>query len=283
MWHRNRAVQTALCCVLSMSLTFLGGCRDAKPTDDDSAARVESERDQLAGPQVNSSVSVAPTQPGTSGQPGTSDAESEQASPSWEEQLARIRSGEAYTLKVETPAGPSLLEALPGLDGKLLELLIDQGGPTDSWLKTVAQLSSLEHLRIRESPISDLGLTYLAAGGERLQILNLPQSTLTEQGIRELAKLPQLKQLRIGGPQIDDAAARALSELPNLRSLHLIGPAISADGLAALAASRKLSSLYIDDCPLPDSAWQELFDAKPQLHVHIDQHHHDRDPNTHAH
>ncbi|MCR9291262.1 MAG: hypothetical protein NXI32_01000 [bacterium] len=271
-----------------MSFTVLGGCRNAEPTDDYSAARVETQGDQLAGPQVSSSVSVAPTQPGTSEQPGSSgpgssDAESTQASPTWEEQLARIRSGEAYTLKVETPAGPSLLEALPDLDGKLLELLIDQGGPTDSWLMTIAQLSSLEHLRIRESPISDLGLTYLVAGGERLQILNLPQSTLTEQGIRELAKLPQLKQLRIGGRQIDDAAASALSELPNLRSLHLIGPAISADGLAALAASRKLSSLYIDDCPLPDSAWQELFRAKPQLHVHIDQHHHDRDPNTHSH
>jgi hypothetical protein len=43
----------------------------------------------------------------------------------------------------------------------------------------------------------------------------------------------------------------------------------------------ELSSLYIDECPLPDTAWTQLFAARPNLHVHVDQAHHDLDPNAH--
>ncbi len=135
---------------------------------------------------------------------------------------------------------------------------------------------------MRESPLTDAALTELASGDlQSLLILNLPQARPTAVGLKELSRLPKLRQLRIAGRQIDDAAIEALSHWPALSSLHLIQPAITAKSLETLAEMDELSSLYIDECPLPDDAWTKLFMARPNLHVHIDQAHHDMDPNQH--
>ncbi len=151
-------------------------------------------------------------------------------------------------------------------------------------MPAVAELQQIEHLRIRHSQISDRGIAALCGGNlDRLAILNLPQAQITATGIRHLQRLPSLTNLRLGGKQIDDAAVAEIAQLPKLRSLHLIGPGITGASLRSLAESPKLVSFYLDDCDLPDADWNALFDAKPNLHVHVDQQHHDRDPGKHAH
>jgi hypothetical protein len=50
-----------------------------------------------------------------------------------------------------------------------------------------------------------------------------------------------------------------------------------------LAKIEQLQSLYVDDIAFSESAWQALFDARPRLHVHVNQEHHDRDPHKHEH
>jgi len=50
-----------------------------------------------------------------------------------------------------------------------------------------------------------------------------------------------------------------------------------------LAKMEQLESLYLDGADLSDAAVDELFRARPQLHVHFDQEHHDRDPSRHSH
>lgn len=207
----------------------------------------------------------------------------------WQDQIERVRAGQAYVIQLDRPAETALRRELATLGDQLLELKFDAGGPDDhwlddgQWLDVFAQLPALEHLRLRRSPLTDEAIRRLCEGCQNLKILNLPQAQITAQGIRHLVKLPNLVQLRIGGKRIDDQAAEALADLPQLKSLHLIGPQITADGLLSLADCPRLASLYIDDCPLPDSAWQKLFAEKPNLHVHIDQMHHDRDPNFHPH
>ncbi len=176
------------------------------------------------------------------------------------------------------------MSQLPQLDGKLSHLLIEAGGVDDASIETVAQVRGLVHLRLRECPIGNEGLARLVeARMSELQILNIPQSKCTADGIAQLASLPKLIQLRLGGQQIDDAAVAEIAKLPKLRSLHLIGPTLSDAALEKLSASPLLSTFYLDDCPLSNAAWQQLFAAKPKLHVHIDQAHHDRDPNQHDH
>ena len=199
------------------------------------------------------------------------------------ERIRAIQAGESFELRLKTKAPPSLLNQLAHLDGKLLDLLLDGGGIDDQTISLINRLPQLEHLRLRGCRITDEGIRSYASSKLSLRVLNLPHSELTAAGIAELTKLPKLRQLRLGGSRIDDRAVREIAEIQELRSLHLIGPRITSVGLKALAKTPKLASLYIDDCPLPDAAWEDLFRDKPGLHVHIDQMHHDRDPSFEPH
>ncbi|GAB5404179.1 MAG: hypothetical protein Aurels2KO_24100 [Aureliella sp.] len=202
----------------------------------------------------------------------------------FDSQIADLLSGKSEKLLLRVdPISSQQLAKLAECE-ELLDLLLDAGGVTDADMKTIAQLESTEHLRIRQATISDRGLEALCAGKlEQLAILNLPQAQISAAGIRHLQRLPSLTNLRLGGKQIDDAAVAEIAQLPKLRSLHLIAPAITGASLRSLAEAPKLVSFYLDDCDLPDADWNALFDAKPNLHVHVDQQHHDRDPSKHEH
>jgi hypothetical protein len=42
-----------------------------------------------------------------------------------------------------------------------------------------------------------------------------------------------------------------------------------------------LWNLYLDGAGVSDGAWERYFALHPEVHVHVDQAHHDRDPNRH--
>jgi hypothetical protein len=71
--------------------------------------------------------------------------------------------------------------------------------------------------------------------------------------------------------------------LPELRYIHIIGPQLTEKGVQALALIPKLQSLYVDECDLPEEAWDELLKQRPDIHFHLDQQHLDRDPGKHPH
>ena len=199
-----------------------------------------------------------------------------------EAKLEAIRTKATAELRLKKRAPSDLHSYLAELDGKLFDLLLD-GGIDESALMELKDLPSLFHLRVRETALGDETLGSIVKNHPDLQVLNLPRAAFTQAGIQPLNQLPKLKQLRIGGNWIDDEIVAEIAKLPKLHHLHLIQPKISAAALESLADSPKLTSLYIDDCELPDSAWKKLFNAKPNLHVHIDQHHHDRDPGADGH
>lgn len=201
---------------------------------------------------------------------------------SFADQLSQVKAGLSDEIRLEhTPVGPGEVKQLDGLTS-LRVLVLDAGVVRDSDVEHLVSLTGLEHLRLRESPLSDDAFQKLGSGPlQSLLILNLPQAKPTAAGLKTLAGLPKLRQLRIGGSQIDDAAIQELSHWPALSSLHLIQPAITGASLETLSSMNELSSLYIDECPLPDEAWAKLFKARPNLHVHVDQAHHDLDPHRH--
>ncbi len=206
----------------------------------------------------------------------------EQAELSFEEQFAQVIRGGSIAIRLEqAKITDDQLRQLAALSEKLLELQLDAGVIDDSSLESLTKLTALEHLRLRDSPITDAGIVKLDSSKlPNLKIINLPQSTLTATGLKHLGKFPKLVQLRLSASKLNDRAAEVLATFPALRSLHLIGPTFTDVALDQLATAPKLSSLYIDECHLSDAAWGRLFKAKPSIHVHIDQHHHDRDPNA---
>ncbi|EMB13932.1 leucine-rich repeat domain-containing protein [Rhodopirellula europaea] len=178
----------------------------------------------------------------------------------------------------EEESGEPQVSELPKLD----TVLIDEGVITDEGIATIAKIPELRHLRLRLSPITDEGLKPLL---ERKSIwfLNLPHSRLTEKGIRSLSALPKLRQLRVGSTLLGNDIGRALLEVKSLRGLHLIGVPLSDEGLKVIVQLPHLESLYLDDAAITESGWDWLFQNHPQLHVHINQRHHDRDPQHHKH
>ena len=168
------------------------------------------------------------------------------------------------------------LKSIPGLE----ILNIDQGRVTDKDLDHLTALQQLRNLRLRLSPVGDEGLEKLLSC-KKLEVLNLPQATCSAHGIAKLAGLANLTQLRVGSESLGNEVCDSLLKLRSLEGLHLIGVKITDDGLKKIAKLSKLQSLYLDDSLVTDAGWDWLFEQRPDIHVHINQKHHDRDPNPH--
>jgi len=199
-------------------------------------------------------------------------------------QVAEVRAEKSEQIQIEkTPLRDDDLKDLAGLE-KLHVLLLDSAESRFSaqGLKQLDGLTALEHLRIRGSGIDDAALAQLAEL-EGLRILNVPHGTFSDAGLQQLTALHDLVQLRFGSPHVTDAGMKSIAEMPALKRLHLIDVPITDAGLRDLAQIKQLESLYIDGGQFSDGAIAELFRTRPDLHVHLNQQHYDRDPHKHEH
>ena len=208
-----------------------------------------------------------------------SEKETARTEPSFFAQADAVRQGDSDEIRLETKAISDddlmAIEALSGLRTLILDHSDNRIG--DEGSGRLARLPALGHLRIRGGSIGDVGVRSLASAAS-LRILNLPQSRISDAGLAELGKLPALEQIRLGSPKITDAGVVALKSFPALKRVHLIGPAITDAALKTFQEMPRLESLYLDQVEVSDAAYNALFQARPDLHVHINQKHHDRDP-----
>lgn len=211
--------------------------------------------------------------------PATSPSE-----PTLAEQLSAIRAGTTDTLHIEeAPWRDEDLDLLTDVAGlRILQLDHLDNRLTDGGMAKIAKLAGLEHLRIRGGAIGDEGLKSLATM-PNLRALNLPQGRFTSAGVAQLKWLPKLQMLRIGSPSVTDEGISHLKDFPSLARVHLIDIPITDRGLADLQSLHKLESLYLDGANISDAAVDQLFEKRPDLHVHFNQAHHDRDPHKHEH
>jgi len=200
--------------------------------------------------------------------------------PSIASQVEAVRAGQATRVVAEHPLSDAEWDSLRGLAG-LRELILRGGVADDSRADRLAGLPGIERLVLRESPLSDAGFEVLGRC-TTLRDLNVPQAACTPAGIRALRHLPHLRSLRLGGVELAGAGAEvggAVADLVHLRSLHLIDVPLGDRGLAAITRMPSLWNLYLDGAGVSDEAWGRYFEMHPHVHVHVDQAHHDRDPN----
>jgi len=204
--------------------------------------------------------------------------------PSFDVQCSHVRSGLVDTIDIQDqPVSDQNLISTNGLK-TLRVLLLDHNSSRVSafgFNRLAGYCESLEHLRYRGRGVDDDALAEIAKL-KSLRILNLPHAEFTDAGLVWLKELPQLEQLRFGSPRVTDAGMQTISELPSLKRLHLIDVPITDAGLAKLAGIQQLESLYIDGSRISDAAFDDLFHRRPALHVHLNQRHHDHDPNKHT-
>ena len=205
------------------------------------------------------------------------------------EKLDEIADGGGKTLEVtEYPVDDDMFRGVERLVD-LETVILDQGSVTDRSIAVVSQLSQLRHLRLRLSPITDVGFSQIASC-ESLWYLNVPHADCTIEGIHQLSKLPALRQLRLGSSQMRLGSSQmgndvvsAIAKIESLRSVHLIGIPVNDEGLKDFAKMSHLQSLYLDDSEVTETGWEWLFENAGHLHVHVNQKHHDRDPDAHSH
>ncbi|HEX4129439.1 MAG TPA: hypothetical protein VHZ24_05305 [Pirellulales bacterium] len=198
------------------------------------------------------------------------------------DQIEAVRGGKSTQIVVESqPTGDADLQRLTGLE-KLHALVLDDRSNTitDAGVQALTDLPALVHLRIRGGEIGDAGLATIAQL-KSLEIVNLPHTHATDAGLASLGALPNLVQLRLGSPNITDAGVAELKRFLSLRRVHLIDVPLTDAGLGVFHDMPNLESLYLDGTRVSDAAYEALFQARPKLHVHINQQHHDRDPHTH--
>ena len=120
---------------------------------------------------------------------------------------------------------------------------------------------------------------------EQLKVLNLPDAQFTDASLEALTDLANLELLRFGSPHVTDAGMVHVARIPSLRFLHLIDVPIGDRGLESLESLTQLESLYLDDTAATDAGITRLLKALPQIHLHVNQRHHDADPaaRNHAH
>ncbi len=197
------------------------------------------------------------------------------------EQIELIRAGDATSIDVS--AGEITDDQLASI-GELKSLdtiIIDAGKITDAGLKALPDLPALTSVRLRASPVSDEGFATLAKCAA-LRAINIPQAECTAAGIAALKPLEQLRSLRIGSAKLTShETVEAIKSLPHLRSLHLINVPLEDADLELLAGHAALQSLYLDGSHCTDDGWSKFFKLRPDVHVHVDQAHHDLDPLRH--
>jgi len=195
----------------------------------------------------------------------------------FEPQFEAVRAGASSRIVADAPLTAAEWESLRGLVG-LRELVLRRGVADDTRAEILATLPDLERLVLRDSPLSDVGFRAIARCS-RLVHLNVPQAACTAAGVRALRHIPALRSLRLGGRNFAGrATGAAVAELASLDSLHLIDVPLGDDGLAAIAGLPGLRNLYLDGARVSDEAWGRYFQQRPDVHVHVDQAHHDRDP-----
>ena len=202
------------------------------------------------------------------------------------EQVAAVRAGTSSRIRVtDRELTAEEWEEVAGLEA-LSHLDLQEGVADDAKAIVLARLPRLERLVLRESPFGDEGFRHLAAC-HTLRDVNIPQARCTLVGLAALAELPRLKSLRLGSPELcPDGKGGAelgmtLLQFPALRSLHLIDVPVGDNGLEGIARYDGLWNLYLDGAGISDEAWERYFALHPEVHVHVDQAHHDRDPNRH--
>jgi len=203
------------------------------------------------------------------------------AEETWAEQIQAVRRGQSDTIEVTQAAvTDNMAENLSDLT-TLRKLSLDQSKLSAASLAQLQAMTKLEHLKLKGN-IGDAEIEQIARA-KSLRFLNLPQASFTDDALAKLSTLPRLELLRFGSPGVTDAGMQSLPSFPSLRFLHIIDSPITNAGLEPIGDSPQLESFYLDGSQATEEGLGALVLKRRDLHIHINQQHHDRDPRRGSH
>ena len=139
---------------------------------------------------------------------------------------------------------------------------------TDKGLVHLRHLKSLDALYL--PALGDEGIVNLAGCGleklKYLQTLRVSNRPVSDAGLSRLAAMRSLESLWIGG-NITAAGVAYIAQLPNLKRLTLFGEPLTSDAIVKLAAARSLDELTLKNTPKVTSSGLRPLAALPLLRV----------------
>jgi Leucine-rich repeat (LRR) protein len=158
---------------------------------------------------------------------------------------------------------------------KLQTLVLHYTSVGDEGVRALSSCPDLTYLSLQGSQITDAGLAAIGTltGLERLVLTDSPvpheikNARTTSDGLRHLARLTRLKQLSLGGYELDvsDEGLRHLRGLKNLTSLTVILSKLTSDGLSTLRDMSKLEFLNLSHNPEIDDGGLVFLEELPAL------------------
>lgn len=104
----------------------------------------------------------------------------------------------------------------------------------------------LERVNFRVCGVDDEGLALMAGPVKSINQLDLDDTDITIEGLRHLARLDYIRELRLKEcRRIDNEAMEVIVKIKGLELLHLGGTAINVYGLASIGDLKELKLLLI--------------------------------------
>jgi len=117
---------------------------------------------------------------------------------------------------------------------KLQSLTIEGPGISDALVPRIAECENLASLAMRNTLIGDVGIAQLT-GLAKLRIIDMRVAPLvTDAAMVTLAKMPELRAVRLVGGNVTGASVEPLSKLAALKQLTLNQTGISEEGIQQL-------------------------------------------------
>jgi hypothetical protein len=94
--------------------------------------------------------------------------------------------------------------------------------------------------------------------GQPVTLVSLAVTKATDDDVKVLAALPQLREVHLNGTQISDAAVKTLAPLKQLRVLNVMATSVTDAGLAELGAFPALEKLWLSSTGVTDEGLKHL-------------------------
>jgi hypothetical protein len=138
---------------------------------------------------------------------------------------------------------------------------------TDFNIGQIAQLDRLDVLDLGETGVSDRGVAELARL-KSLHTLDLRGTRTTSKGIAALAGLPMLRHLKLWQAKgIDDAAISSFLQMEKLEVLELPETNVTAAGLLQLGAKKNLKQLFMGGIDITPEQLESIRSGLPDCRV----------------
>lgn len=128
---------------------------------------------------------------------------------------------------------------------------------TDAGLKHVGGLNRLETLVLRRTQVTDDGLRSIEALAQ-LRTLQIIDARIGDAGMDRIARLTRLESLSLERTRLSDAGLVKLESLPKIVGLNLADTNITDVGLKSVAEMRTLQGLVLDGTKISAAGLEQL-------------------------